>query len=102
MQVAENSASGKTLGAGLVSQVVDPPERLRDEAQSLAEKVARNSPAAMRATKQALWGTFEVGLRDACRAGSQHLVAMWGHPDQEEGPRAFAEKRAPEWTSLEA
>jgi hypothetical protein len=22
---------------------------------------------------------------------------MWGHPDQEEGPRAFAEKREPEW-----
>ena len=22
---------------------------------------------------------------------------MWGHPDQEEGPRAFAEKRAPRW-----
>ena len=22
---------------------------------------------------------------------------MWGHPDQEEGPRAFAEKREPQW-----
>jgi enoyl-CoA hydratase len=22
---------------------------------------------------------------------------MWGHPDQEEGPRAFAEKREPVW-----
>jgi len=24
-------------------------------------------------------------------------VSMWGHPDQEEGPRAFAEKRAPSY-----
>jgi len=23
---------------------------------------------------------------------------MWGHPDQEEGPRAFAEKRDANWT----
>jgi hypothetical protein len=22
---------------------------------------------------------------------------MWGHPDQTEGPLAFAEKRTPEW-----
>ena len=26
---------------------------------------------------------------------------MWGHPDQEEGPRAFAEKREPVWQPLE-
>jgi hypothetical protein len=26
---------------------------------------------------------------------------MWGHPDQDEGPRAFAEKRTPQWQPLE-
>ena len=51
----------------------------------------------MAATKRALWGALEMGLTDACRAGAQELVSMWGHPDQEEGPRAFAEKRAPAW-----
>jgi hypothetical protein len=25
---------------------------------------------------------------------------MWGHPDQEEGPAAFAEKREPNWEQL--
>jgi enoyl-CoA hydratase/carnithine racemase len=85
---------------GILSQVVDPPGRLRDEAQDLAEKIARNSPAAMRLTKQALWGALELGLSDACRAGGRALVAMWGHPDQEEGPRAFAEKRDPQWRPL--
>jgi len=49
---------------GIVSQVVDPPERLREEAQALAEKVARNSPAAMRATKRALWGALETFLTE--------------------------------------
>ena len=47
-----------------MSQVVDPPERLREEAQALAEKVARNSPAAMRATKRALWGALETFLTE--------------------------------------
>jgi enoyl-CoA hydratase len=86
---------------GILSQVVDPPDGLRDAAQELAEKVAQNSPAAMRATKQALWGALELGLTDASRAGGGALVSMWGHPDQEEGPRAFAEKREPVWQPLE-
>lgn len=82
---------------GMVGQVVDPPSRLRDEAQALAERIARNSPAAMAATKRALWGALETGLTDACRAGAKELVGMWGHPDQSEGPLAFAERREPRW-----
>jgi enoyl-CoA hydratase/carnithine racemase len=82
---------------GIVSQVVDPPEQLRDEAQTLAEKIARNSPAAMAATKRALWRALEVGLTDACRAGGGDLISMWDHPDQAEGPSAFAERREPAW-----
>jgi enoyl-CoA hydratase/carnithine racemase len=94
---SERLGSARALQLGIVSQVVDPPERLRDEAQELAEKIARNSPAAMAATKRALWGALEAGLTDACRAGGQQLISMWGHPDQEEGPRAFAEKRDAQW-----
>jgi enoyl-CoA hydratase/carnithine racemase len=85
---------------GMVSEVVEPPERLREKAQALAEKIARNSPAAMAATKRALWNALEVGLSEACRGGAKELVSMWGHPDQEEGPRAFVEKRDPVWQPL--
>ena len=94
-----DAARGRQLG--ILSQVVDPPERLRDAAQDLAEKIARNSPEAMRVTKQALWGALELGLTDACRAGGRALMSMWGHPDQEEGPKAFAEKREPMWRPLD-
>ena len=93
----ERLSAERALALGMVSQVVDPPERLRAEAQALAEKIARNSPAAMAATKRALWGALEAGLTEASKAGAQELVSMWGHPDQEEGPRAFAEKREPQW-----
>jgi enoyl-CoA hydratase len=54
---------------GICSEVVDPPERLRDAAHALAEKVARNDPATLAATKRALWGALETGLSDARRAG---------------------------------
>ena len=93
----ERMPAARAYELGMVSQVVDPPERLRDEAQALAEKIARNSPAAMAATKRALWGALETGLTEACRRGARELVSMWGHPDQEEGPRAFAEKREARW-----
>ena len=83
---------------GMISEIVDPPGQLQTRAQELAETIAKNSPAAMAATKRALWGALELGLTDACRAGAAELVGMWGHPDQEEGPRAFAEKRDPDWT----
>ena len=83
---------------GMISQIVDPPGALRAAAQELAEQIAKNSPAAMAATKRALWGALELGLTDACRAGAQELVSLWGHPDQEEGPLAFAEKREARWS----
>jgi enoyl-CoA hydratase/carnithine racemase len=97
----ERLSAQRAFELGMISQIVDPPERLRDEAQALAEKIAKNSPAAMRATKRALWGALEMGLTDACRAGAKELVAMWGHPDQTEGPQAFAEKRDAEWREIE-
>jgi enoyl-CoA hydratase/carnithine racemase len=93
----ERMSAQRAYELGMISEVVDPPERLREVAQELAEKIAKNSPAAMAASKKALWRALELGLTDACRAGSVDLVSMWGHPDQEEGPRAFAERREANW-----
>jgi enoyl-CoA hydratase len=96
----ERLSAQRAYQLGIVSQIVEPPERLREDAQALAEKIAKNSPAAMRATKQALWAALEHGLTDACRVGAQHLASLWGHPDQDEGPRAFAERREPQWADV--
>ena len=85
---------------GIVGEIAATPDALRIRAQALAESIAQNSPTAMAATKRALWGALELGLTDACRAGSAELLGMWGHPDQEEGPRAFVEKRPPRWEAL--
>lgn len=83
---------------GILSEVVEPAQLLA-RAGEVAEMVARNSPAAMAATKRALWGSLEVGLTEGCRRGAQELMAMWGHPDQSEGPLAWAERREPRWAT---
>jgi len=93
----ERMSAARAYELGMVSEVVDPPARLRERVQELGETIARNSPAAMAATKRALWGALEVGLTEACRRGAQELVSMWGHPDQTEGPAAFADEREPRW-----
>lgn len=95
----ERVSAARAHQLGIVGEVVEP-DQVRAAALALAEKVAKNSPTAMAATKRALWGALELGLTDACRAGAAELVGMWGHPDQEEGPRAFTERREPQWQEI--
>jgi enoyl-CoA hydratase/carnithine racemase len=97
----ERITAARAYQLGILSEVV-PPARLRETAQELAGKIAANSPAAMAATKRALWGALEAGLTEASRAGAAELVAMWGHPDQEEGPAAWAQRREPRWATTTA
>jgi enoyl-CoA hydratase/carnithine racemase len=61
----ERITAQRALELGMVGQVIDPPERLEAEAQTLGEKIARNSPAALRASKRALWGALEQWLSAA-------------------------------------
>ena len=80
-----------------LGMIVDPPEELHDEAQALAEKIARNSPGAMMASKKAMWRSLDMGLRESLDMGIGLVTDFWGHPDDREGTVAFAEKREPRW-----
>ena len=78
------------------------PSGLRDAAQELAEKIAKNSPAAMRATKQALWGALEHGLTDACRAGAQRARRRCGATPTRPKARSRSPRSAtPDWVPLD-
>jgi enoyl-CoA hydratase len=70
----ERISARRAYELGITSQIVDPPERLREEAQRLAELIARNSPEALRASKRALWQALEVGLTDATRATARDVA----------------------------
>lgn len=96
----ERLGAARAYQLGIISQVVDPPDELAAAAQELAERIAQNSPAAMAASKRALWRALELGLTDACRAGAGDLISVWGHPDQTEGPLAFTQGREPQWEEI--
>jgi enoyl-CoA hydratase len=61
----ERLSARRAYELGMVSQVVDPPERLRAEAQALAETVAANDADALGAVKRAVWASLETGLTAA-------------------------------------
>jgi enoyl-CoA hydratase/carnithine racemase len=82
---------------GLVDELVPAPADLEPAALEMARALCRNSPQAMALSKQAVWGSLERGYRDALEYAWALLRLHWAHPDFEEGPRAFAEKREPRW-----
>ena len=55
----ERMTAARAYELGILSQVVDPPARLRDTAQALGETIAINSPEALLQTKQLLWRVLE-------------------------------------------
>jgi enoyl-CoA hydratase len=55
----ERMTAARAYELGILSQVVDP-EHLREAAQALGETIARNSPEALRGTKQLLWRALET------------------------------------------
>lgn len=82
---------------GLVDELVDTPADLLPLAESMARQMLGNSPQAMALSKQAIWGGVENGYTQSLEHAWALLRLHWMHPDFTEGPRAFAEKRAPEW-----
>jgi enoyl-CoA hydratase/carnithine racemase len=82
---------------GLVDELVEAPAEALEAALEMARQMATNSPQAMMRSKQAVWHSLEVGYREALEHGWTLLRGHWTHPDFEEGPRAFAERREPVW-----
>ncbi|MFI0968284.1 crotonase/enoyl-CoA hydratase family protein [Streptomyces sp. NPDC021080] len=97
--------TGDTLGAaeakdlGLVNRVV-PQDRVLAEAVALAERIAANAPLAVQASKRIARGISDGSVAaEVDRWSHSHTEAraVMRSADAKEGPRAFAEKRAPVW-----
>lgn len=81
---------------GLVDELV-PADELMGTAEEMARAIIANSPAAVSLSQQAVWGSLQMGYHEACEYGWSLVRMHWAHPDSKEGPRAFAEKRPPNW-----
>lgn len=91
----------EALALNLVNRVVEP-EALLDSALELAESIARSAPLAIAAARDILRATegldVEQGYQRMRSGAIPSYRAMLDSEDALEGPRAFAEGRAPEWT----
>jgi enoyl-CoA hydratase len=89
-------AAAEAERLGFVTRVVPGPETLAS-ALDLAAAVAAQPPEAVRAAVAAVRAAFEVPLADGLRVERDLFTALFGTPDQEEGMRAFVERREPRW-----
>ncbi|HEU0102401.1 MAG TPA: crotonase/enoyl-CoA hydratase family protein [Mycobacteriales bacterium] len=87
------------LRYGLVNRVV-PDEDALDTALALAEQIAANAPLSVQTSKRLAYGAVDGTVPDddsRWELNRQLIPALMGSADAQEGPRAFAEKRAPVW-----
>ena len=68
-------------------------------ALELAQTIAANGPLAVRAAKKALSEGEHLPIEEALDLEQRLSKALFGTADAAEGPRAFAEKRPPQFTA---
>ena len=101
--------TGRRMGAtealrwGLVNQVAAP-DQLLPAALALAQTLVANAPLSQSAIKEVLRHTQGLAIEPAYQALRHHALpayrAMLRSEDAAEGPRAFGEKRPPQWRGV--
>jgi len=97
--------TGKMIGAeqaekdGLVSRVV-PAAELMDSTMETAKKIASFSLPIAAMCKEAVNGSYDLGLNEGLRLERRLFHSSFATKDQKEGMDAFLTKRSPEWSDL--
>lgn len=94
----EHFDAQEALRVGLISEIVSP-EELLPRAEQIAQRIADNAPLAVRLTKEMAHRCFGMPLEQAIRLREMSHLIIRASEDSREGPRAFAEKRTPAYTS---
>ena len=93
---ADQMDAETALRVGLVSHIV-PKEELMDRAMQIANTICERGPLAVRTAKEAIVRGMDMPLDHALAYEDVLLARLMGTEDAKEGPRAFAEKRKPEY-----
>jgi enoyl-CoA hydratase len=94
--------TGKPISAqrayeiGLVNRLVEP-DALMPAALALAGEILEGAPLSVRAARDTVMLATEMGRAPALRAARHASECAYRSEDAQEGPRAFAEKRRPNW-----
>ena len=81
---------------GLVNRLADPAELL-ETALELAGEVLDGAPLSVKAARETVMISTEMGRSAALKAARYASEHCYNSEDAQEGPRAFAEKRPPQW-----
>lgn len=81
---------------GLVNRLAEPAD-LMDAAIALALEILEGAPLSVQAGRDTVMLSTEMGRADAIEAAWAAHENCYNSEDAQEGPRAFAEKRKPEW-----
>jgi len=80
----------------IVNEVV-PGQQLDTAVDALVQRLAANSPVALRIGRRALAAMTDLSLTDALNLAQAVLPVLAQSEDTREGMKAFAERRAPVW-----
>ena len=89
----------RALGFGLINAIA-PREGLLDAAFALAERIAVNAPLSVQSSKRVAAGIIDgkvVREEELWAQNRAEMKIVFTSEDSREGPKAFAEKRAPVW-----
>jgi enoyl-CoA hydratase len=92
----EPVTANEALAMGLVSEVVRLPE-LQVRAEHWADNVCRQAPLALQAIKRTALETHTLPWKDAFKFEMEQSAAVMATKDAREGPKAFKEKRQPDF-----
>ena len=88
--------AAEALSVGLIGHVV-PDGQALGKALELADMIAANGPVAVRAILRVIRETEGMPENEAFALEAKAGLAVFGSEDAREGPRAFAEKRKPQF-----
>jgi enoyl-CoA hydratase len=97
--------TGKPISAqrayevGLVNRLAEP-DALMAAALALAAEILDGAPLSVRAARETVMLSTEMGRGAALRAARHASEYVYRSEDAQEGPKAFAEKRRPQWKGV--
>ncbi|WP_280507608.1 enoyl-CoA hydratase/isomerase family protein [Nocardia flavorosea] len=92
----ERMSAQRAYELGMVTEVVEH-DRLLERAQEIAAIVNSNAPLAVRGTRLAIVKGLNVPLHEAEMLAESFRERVTRTEDALEGPKAFIEKRTPDW-----
>ena len=86
----------RAYALGMVNELVEAGQAV-EAAMALAERICANAPLAVRESRKVVMAADQVDDETLWKMSGAGMMALAATEDFQEGPRAFIEKRAPNW-----